>query len=459
MGMNGRVPPGPRGEPVLGNARGFQKDIINTLLSGWREHGGLVKFDGIGPLFPVYLFAHPDYVNVALRERPDIYPKTPFISDKWRMVVGEGLICSEGDFWLHQRRLAQPMFDPKLIMGFGPMMTDTAGEMLDRWQRKADTGQPIDMAHEMTLLALAILGKAMFSADWDVERMAPAVEVAIGHAYKRIEAFVALPETLPTPGNRRFARAKATLDEIIYGIIRERHRTKAQNRDLLQLLMDAEDPETGQGMGDEQVRNEVMTFMFGGHETVAAGLAWTLYLLSKHPEVTRRMRDEALEVVGEERVPTTDDIPQLEYTNLVIQESLRLYPPVWLISRTPTEDNDVGPYRIPAGSMVLLSSYIAHRSPEFWDNPEGFDPERFTPERSEGRPKHVWFPFSGGPRQCIGGYFGLTEMKLVLPMILQRFQVDLVPGHPVVPKPGITLGMKHGLLMTVKARQPQAAAA
>jgi cytochrome P450 len=450
---NGRVAPGPRGLPVLGSARGFQTNIIQTLLDGWQAHGDLVKFDGIGPLFPVYLFAHPDYVNVALRERPEIYPKTPFISDKWRMVVGEGLICSEGDFWLRQRKLAQPAFNPKLLLANGPMITDTAGAMLEDWAGRADTGKPVDVALEMTKLALSVVGQAMFSAQWDVDTMAHGVEVAIGHAYKRMEAFVALPENLPTPGNRRFAQAKASLDEIIHRIIRERHDARGDPpEDLLSRLMEARDEETGEYMGDEQVRNEVMTFMIGGHETVASGMAWTLYLLSKHPEVAQRMRAEVDEVL-EGRIPTTDDIPNLTYTDLVIQESLRLYPPVWLISRTPTEDNEVGGYTIPAGSMVLLSSFVSHRHPDFWDNPEGFDPERFTPERSEGRPKHAWFPFSGGPRQCIGGYLGLTEMKLVLPMILQRFQADLVPGHKVVPKPGITLGHEHGLLMTLRSRE------
>lgn len=423
---------------------------MQTLIDGWRDHGDLVQFRGIGPLFPVYLFAHPDYVSHALRDNADNYPKTPFINDKWRMVVGEGLICSTGDFWLRQRRLAQPAFDPKLILGYGPMMTDTAGEMLDRWQGYADRGEPLDIALEMTKLALSILAQGMFSADWrkDAEVMAPAVEVAIGHAYHQIESFVALPQSVPTPGNVRFKQARATLDRIIYRVIEERKRSKADREDLLERLMGARDEQTGEGMSKEQVRNELMTFMFGGHETVASGLAWTLYLLSKHPTVTARMRAEADEVLGG-RTPTADDIKQLEYTGLVIKESLRLYPPVWLISRTPLEDDEVGGFHVPAGSMCLLSSYVSHRHPEFWDNPEGFDPDRFTPERSEGRPKHVWFPFSGGPRQCIGGFFGLTEMHLVLPMILQRFRVDLVPGHRVVPKPGITLGHEHGLLMTL----------
>jgi cytochrome P450 len=447
----GRLAPGPRGHPILGNSRGFQQDLIGTLLNGWRLHGDVVRFRGVGPLFPVYLVAHPDYVKHVLQDNHKNYPKTPFVNDKWRMVVGEGLICSEGDFWRRQRRLAQPAFHRKLIEGFGKLMVENTARMLERWEGHAQRGEEINVTVEMTHLALAILAQALFSADWtrEAEVMGPAVEVAIGHAYHQMESFITLPEFLPTPANRRFKKARAALDEIVYRLIAERHRTPEQPSDLLAALMTARDEETDGGrMSDEQVRNEVMTFMFGGHETVAAGLCWTLYLLSKHPEATRRMTAEVGAVLGG-RPPTVDELPSLTYTGLLIQESLRLYPPVWLISRTPLADDVVGGYRIPAGSMVLLSSFVSHRHPAFWDDPEGFDPERFSPERSGERPRHAWFPFSGGPRKCIGDYFGVMEMQIVISMISQRFRVDLASGHPVIPKPGITLGQKEGMFMTL----------
>jgi cytochrome P450 len=452
---SGRIAPGPRGNPVLGNARDFQQDLINTLLQGWREYGDVVRFRGIGPLFPVHLLANPDHIKHVLQDNHRNYPKTPFVDDKWRMVVGEGLICSTGDFWKRQRRLAQPAFHRELIGTFAEGMATATEAMLEKWQRHADTDEPIDMAPEMVHHALAVLAQALFSADWtrEAEIMGPAVEVAIGHAYHQMEAFVTLPERIPTPGNRRFVKARATLDDIIYRLIRERRaamkRGETLGRDLLQMLLDAVDEDDGGVMTDEQVRNEVMTFMFGGHETVASGMAWSLYLLSKHPEVAERMRAE-VQTVLDGRSPTIDDIAALEYTTRVVQECLRVYPPVWLISRTPTEDDEIGGYHIPAGSMILLSALVAHRHPDFWENPEGFDPDRFLPERSEGRPRHAWLPFSAGPRKCIGDYFGVLEMQIVLSMVVNRFKVSVVPGHRVVPKPGITLGFEHGLAMRVE---------
>jgi len=428
--------PGPYGNPILGNARGFQNDLLGTLIEGWRGYGDVVQFRGIGPLFPVYLLVHPDYVKYALQDNHRNFPKTPFINDKWRMVVGEGLICSVGDFWRRQRRLAQPAFHRQLINSFGVIMTDTTGDTLEAWQAHADKNEPLDMAVEMTHLALSILAQAIFSANWrrEAEIMAPAVEVAIGHAYHQLEAFVSLPENIPTPANRRFKQARATLDEIIYRLIAERHQTKDAPRDLVAMLMEARDEETGERMSDEQVRNEIMTFMFGGHETVASGLAWSLYLLSKHTEVMRQVQEEVDRVLGG-RVPTVDDLPKLTYLTMVVEESLRLYPPVSLISRTPLEDDEIGGYRIPAGSMVLMSSYITHRHPAIWDNPEGFDPERFSPERSAGRPRHAWLPFSAGPRKCIGDYFGVMELQLVIAMIANASTSILSPATGSSPAP------------------------
>lgn len=440
---------------MLGNARGFQKDIIQTLLDGFRDYGDIVRFQGIGPLFPVYLFAHPDYVMRALKDAHDIYPKTPFINAKWRMVVGNGLICSTGEFWQRQRKLAQPSFDPKLLRTFDGVIAEETATLIEEWRPRIERGQPIDVAAEMVHLALMCLGQAMFSTDWrrEAKVMGPAVHEAIGYAYKLIEAPIAIPESLPLPGSRSFKRARRTLEQIMERMIARRHQLKEPLPDLLGALMGAQ-LENGERMSDIQVRNELMTFMFGGHETVAAGLAWTWHTLSEYPHVRRQVVAEVDEVL-QGRTPTADDIPNLPYLTRVINESLRLHPPVWLISRTPIADDEVGGYRVPAGSMVLLSSFVSHRHPDFWENPEGFDPDRWLPERAQDRPRHAWFPFSGGPRQCIGGYFGLMEMHLVISMMLQRFRLELAPHHPVVPRPGLTLGFKHGLLMRVHPREPR----
>jgi cytochrome P450 len=438
---------------VLGSTLGFKNDIIGTLMAGFRDYGDLVKFRGVGPLFPIYLYAHPDYAMQALKDKAEMYPRTPLVRSKWRMVVGDGLICIEGDFWKQQRKLAQPSFDPRLLQSFDGLVADETELMLDRWDGCAERGEAVDVAREMVHLALASLGGAMFSADWRQEAlvMADAVEYTIGYAYKLLTQPVVLPENVPTPGNRKFQAARGALEQIMERMIARRRGLDEQPRDLLGTLMSARDAETGKGLSEYQVRSHLMTFMFGGHETVAVGLAWTFWLLSKHPEILRKVEAEVDEKLAGAR-PTFENTRQLEYLTRVINESLRIRPPVWLMSRMPTEDDEVGGYRIPAGSQVLISSFVTHHHPVFWENPDGFDPDRWLPERVAARPKNAWFPFSGGPHQCIGGYFGLMEMQIVIAQVLQRYELELVPGHRVEPKPGITLGFEHGLDMTLRRR-------
>jgi cytochrome P450 len=370
------------------------------------------------------------------------------------MVVGDGLICIEGDFWKQQRRLAQPSFDPKLLQSFDRLIADETELMLDRWDGFAERGESFDVARDMVHLALANLGGAMFSADWRQEAlvMADAVEYTIGYAYKLLTQPIVVPENVPTPANTRFKEARRRLEAIMERIIAGRRRVDEQPKDLLGALMTARDAETGQRLSDYQIRSHLMTFMFGGHETVAVGLAWTWWLLSKHSEVLRKLEAEIDEKLNGQR-PTFANTRQLDYLSRVINESLRIRPPVWLMSRMPTNDDEIGGYRIPAGSQILISSYVSHHHPDFWPNPEGFDPDRWLPEEVARRPKNAWFPFSGGPHQCIGGYFGLMEMAIVIAMVLQRFELELVPGHRVEAKPGITLGFKHGLQMTLRRRQ------
>lgn len=450
----GRTPPGPRGHPVLGSTLGFKNDIIGTLMAGFRDYGDIVKFRGVGPLFPIYLLAHPDYAMHVLKDNAENYPRTPLVRSKWHMVVGDGLICIEGDFWKQQRKLAQPSFDPKLLQSFDRLIAEETDLMLEQWEGFAERGESFDVAREMVHLALANLGGAMFSTDWRQEAlgMADAVEFTIGYAYKLLTQPVVLPENVPTPENRRFQEARQRLEQIMERMIAARRGVDEQPKDLLGALMTARDAETGEGLSEYQVRSHLMTFMFGGHETVAVGLAWTWWLLSRHPDILRRVEAEIDEKLNGER-PTFENTRQLEYLTRVINESLRIRPPVWLMSRMPTNEDEIGGYRIPAGSQILVSSYVSHHHADFWKNPEGFDPDRWLPEAVAERPKHAWFPFSGGPHQCIGGYFGLMEMQVVIPLILQRFELEVVPGHRVEAKPGITLGFKHGLQMTLRRRR------
>jgi cytochrome P450 len=448
--MRRRTPPGPRGNILLGSALEFRRDFIQGLMDGWRRYGDVVHFR-VARLH-LCLVAHPDQVKYVLQENNRNYPKTPFVDDAWRGEVGEGLICSSGDFWLRQRRLAQPIFHRQRIAAFGKMMTDTTAAMLEEWTAPAAANRVVDMRVQMQRLTLDILARALFGADWsrDAEEMGRAVTVELEHLYDQLETPIQLPESLPLPSNRRLMRARHTLDGIVYRLIAERRRSQGDRVDLVSMLMQARDEETGEGMSDKQIHDEVKTMIFGGHETVSTGLTWVWYLLSKHPTVARRLRAELAAVLAG-RAPTVDDLPRLTYTTMVIEEAMRLYPPVWLISRTPIRDDEIGGYRIPDGTMVLVCPYVTHRHPEFWENPEGFDPERFSPERVAGRPRFAYFPFAGGPRKCIGDSFGMLEMQLVVAMAAQRFRPDLAPGHPVVPQPGITMRARYGMLMTLEA--------
>jgi cytochrome P450 len=444
-------PPGPHGHRVLGNTLSFKNDIVSTLMRGHRDYGDVVKFRGVGPLFPIYSVAHPDHAMHVLKDNAANYPRTPIVRKSWRMLVGEGLICIEGEHWRDQRKLAQPSFDPKLLQQFDELVVDETDAMLESWERLVEHGAPFDAHREMTKLAIANVGGAMFSADWrDIaEEMAEAIDYGIGHAYKAATQPMP-PESVPIPPNRKFKHARRTLEEIMEGVIARRRGLAEQPDDLLGALLNARDA-NGNSLSQYQLRSHLMTFMFGGHETVAVGLAWTWWLLSTHPEAMRRIEVEVDGALGDAR-PTFENTKDLDYLTRVVSESLRIRPPVWLMSRMNDVDDEIGGYRIPAGSQVLVSSFVSHHHPGFWDNPEGFDPDRFLPERSEGRPRHAWFPFSGGPHQCIGGYFGLMEMKLVIARVLQRCELDVVPGHRVDYKPGFTLGFKHGLQMTARRR-------
>jgi cytochrome P450 len=305
----------------------------------------------------------------------------------------------------------------------------------------------------MMRLTLTIVCQTLFSSDISTEadEVGQALTTVLKHTIDRMQSLFDLAEILPLPENRRFYEALRTLDQVVYGMIKERRRSGRDTGDLLSMLVFARDEETGQSMSDKQLRDEVMTIFLAGHETTANALGWTWYLLSRHPEVTRRLEAELAEVL-DGRTPTLDDLSKLNYTSMVIQEAMRLYPPAWIIGRNAVEADQIDGYDIPADSSIILSPYVTHRHPGFWDNPEGFDPERFSPQQTKDRPYFAYFPFGGGPRLCIGNNFALMEAKLVLATVAQRYRLELVPGHPVEPEPLVTLRPKYGLLMTLRPR-------
>lgn len=454
-----RHPPGPTTRWPVGVMPQFRADALGTFLHMRESYGDALRFRFMLHFYG-YAFFHPDHVEHILVDNNRNYVKRGGPGNELlRPVVGNGLLTSDGDFWLRQRRLVQPAFHRRRIAAFSTTMTHAARAMLDRWASRAGTGEPWDVAEEMMRLTLEIAGRTLFSVDLTGEAE------TIGDAFVAASQKVIDYSTIPygslflrmpfMPGVPTLNRNVAALDGVVNGLIAERrqHRLAGQGEsaDLLDMLMDARDEETGATMTDEQLRDEVMTLMLAGHETTALALSWAFYLLSQHPQVRERLETEVDAVLGD-RTPTMEDIPALTYTAQVLDEVLRLYPPAYLLSRFTIADDVVGGYDLPAGSVLSLSPYVTHRHPEFWPEPESFDPDRFTPQRQAERPRFAYFPFGGGPRQCIGNRFALTEAILVLAMVTQQFRLDLVPGHPIALEPLITLRPKHGILVTSTTR-------
>lgn len=446
-----KIAPGPEGHPIVGSIPEFRKEPLTYLVQVRREYGDVVRLKA-GPRI-VHLVAHPDDILYVLGKNNRNYHKGSQY-EKLELLLGKGLLTSEGDLWRRQRQMMNPYFHSKHLATFASMMVDTTLERLEQWEREYAAGESFDVSTEMMRLTLTIVGKALFSRDVSDEasEVGRALPIVLKYASDRMSAFIEIPRSIPTPENRRFQEARKTLDQIVYEMIEERRQSGEDKGDLLSMLLFARDEETGEGMTDTQIRDEVMTLFLAGHETTANALSWTFYLLSKYPYVERRLRGELAEVLGG-HTPALEDLADLNYTRMVIEESMRLYPPVPSIGRTPIEDDEIGGYHIPTGTDVLISQYVTHRHPDFWDNPEGFDPERHTEERAESRPPFAFFPFAGGPRKCIGDNFAMMEARLVLATVAQRYQLALLPGHPVKPEPTITLRPKHGLQMTLHPRE------
>jgi cytochrome P450 len=441
-----KTAPGPRYYTPFGMFANFRRSPLKFYLDA-AKFGDVVRLQ-MGPWFSHFL-PHPDHIKHVLQDNNQNYGRSIFMK-MLKPAVGEGLLTSDGDFWRRQRRLAQPAFHRQRIATFATIMTDATMSMLERWHPCAESGQSLEVMSEMSRLALDVTGKALFSTDVSTafEEIQRTNKAFFEHFNYRFERFFTLPESVPIPRNRRFWKMVRTLDKVVYGIIDGRQRRGEDKGDLLSMLLLARDEETGEGMSRKQLRDEVTTFLGAGSETTAVTLAWAWYLLSMHPEVDRKLRAELVEVLGG-RTPTATDLPHLKYTRMVIDETLRLYPPAWAMSRNAIGADEIGGYHIPAGSLVAMSPYVTHRRSAFWENPEGFDPERFTAECSAGRPRYAYFPFGGGPRQCIGNEFALMEAQLVLATVAQKYRLHLVPGHPVEPYPIFTLRPRHGVLMTL----------
>ncbi len=439
--------PGPAGLPVAGSLFAVRRDPIAFLTSISAEYGDVVRFR-VGR-HQAFFFRHPDHVRDVLVTHQHAFKKGRGL--EWaKHFLGEGLLTSEGEFHTRQRRLSQPAFHRQRIHSYGKVMTEYALRTRERWI----SGETLDLGKEMMELTMAVVAKTLFDADvaGEAAEIGRSLTTIIGLFPRFNLPFAGLVQKLPLPSNFRFLRAKARLDDTIYRMIAERRTSGADRGDLLSMLLLATDEEgDGAGMTDLQLRDEVMTLFLAGHETTANALTWTFYLLSQNPEAEARLHAE-LETELAGRAPETEDLPRLRFTEQVLAESMRLYPPAWALGRRAIRDVEIGGYRVPDGAFVLMSAFVTHRDARFYPAPLRFDPERFTAEARAARPRFAYFPFGGGARQCIGEPFAWMEGTLILATLAQKWRLRLQPGHRVEPQPLITLRPRYGMRMMAEAR-------
>jgi cytochrome P450 len=434
-----------RGRPLVGVLPELLRDGPALCVRAMHAHPDAVTRLRVGPA-SLYTVHHPDHVQHVMVENNRNYWKGPAFN-RAAFLFGRGLVMNEGESWLHQRRLMSPGFSHARVLGLVPIMAEVVRRKAQAWEASARAGRPVEMVHEMMTITLEIIARTMFSrgvTDEDVRRIAAAFGVVLPHISLRFATFW-LPERIPLPGAGRTRAAVAELEGIVRRVVEERRATGDRPDDLLSMLLDARD-ECGAPMSDRQLRDEVLTTLFGGYEATADGLAWTWHLLARHPQADARFRAEVDAIVAGD-VPTGEELARMDYTRRLIMESMRLYPPIWWILRSAHEEDLVGGTRIPAGATVLVVMYATHRHPEFWDDPERFDPDRFLPEAVAARHRHAYVPFGTGQRACVGRHLAMLETPLVLSMLARRFRPVPVAGRPVVYKAEASLRARHGVWM------------
>jgi len=422
------------------------------MLQLFKKYGDVVRFR-LGPVHALAVH-RPEHIKHVLTDNAKNYSKRTRGFLKLQMVLGHGLVTSDGDLWKKQRRLMQPSFHKKRLAQFAEAMVQGGEGIVSRLREFADSQEAVDVAEEMMVTTLDIVNQTLFGhGPGDATHgIAEAVGVVQVDVNTRIMSIWDPPLNWPTRANKRLRKALNTLDIAVTGLIKERRESGDDSGDLLSMLLHAQDEETGEGMSDQQLRDEVMTIYLAGHETTSNALTWLFHLLSRNPDVERRLFEELVTVLGDRRV-TLEDLPRLDLTRRIIYESMRLYPPVWGFSRMAEGPDVIGGYRVEPGTTVFVSPYAAHRQVDYFSNPEGFDPERFTDEFLHGLPKCAYMPFGAGARQCIGNNFAIMEMQILVATICRAYRLEMEAGHSLVAEPLITLRPAHGLRMHVRRQR------
>lgn len=441
-----KLPPGPPGHFLVGNLPEFARDLLAFHEHCRDTYGDIVRLK-LGTR-TVYVLNHPDLIHEVLVANHRNFIKHSFFWRHVTAIFGSGLLTSEGDSWLRQRRLMAPAFHRERITGYGQTMVAYTERMLDTWR----AGEVRNVHHDMMHLTLEIVGKVLFDADvgGDADAIGTAFDAVTDEIAARFRRPVFIPDWIPLPGNVRYNRGVRTLNNLVYRIIREHRANGAQGGDLLSMLMQARD-EDGNQMNDRQLRDEAVTLLLAGHETTALALSWTWYLLSLHPEVDAKLYAELRSVLNG-RSPTPADMRALPYTERVIQESMRLFPPAYGFGREAVADCEIGGYDVPAGTTVFMSPWLMHHDARWFDEPQRFNPDRWSDGLAERLPRHAYLPFGGGPRICIGNTFAMMEAVLLLATIAQRFRLERVSDEPVKPHTTITLRPHGGVTLRVAQR-------
>jgi len=438
------IPPGPKGSLIMGVMREFNRDMLG-FVTRCRDYGDVVHARFL--YVHAYFLYNPSDIESLLMTKAKSYRKAVSLrSPFFHRLVGNGLVTSEGDFWRRQRRLAQPAFHRQRISSYGDVMVQYAERAIVNWK----AGELRDLARDMMRITLEIVVKTLFNSDVsnDADHVGETLSRLVKPFASQATLKWILDNRLPTPGHRRYFNAVSEIDRIVFRIIAERRASGYDEGDLLSMLLQAQD-EDGSQMNDAQLRDEVITLFLAGHETTALALSWSWYLLTKHPAAEEKFHAELRDVLGG-RAPNVSDLPRLAYTEMIAKEALRLYPPAYGVGREAIEDTEIGGYHVPKGTQLFAFQWVTQRDARYFDEPDTFKPERWS--NGEQIAKYAYFPFGGGPRQCIGNYFAMMEIVLLLATIGQRFRFSLDPGHKIELLPVLSLRPKNGIKVIVEPR-------
>lgn len=437
-----RRAPSPKGSLLFGHLQEMRKNPLSFLLQSALRYGDIVE---LRLVFRVFLLSNPAHIARVLQGKDSAKYAKGQLYSRVKPLIGDGLLTSEGDAWVRQRKLVTPAFRPRNLDGYAAVMTDEARHLVDRWRPAADTGSAIDVAPDLTHATLRVIGKTMLGVNLDraTRSVLTSLPYVLDTLNARFQQLLYLP-FLPTPSNLKFNRALADLDKIVDRIIKERQVGARGKDDFLGSLIEERD-EDGHGMTPKQLRDEVMTMLLAGHETTSNTLAWTLAMLARYPYVQNAARDECR---AHAHLPLKERLAKLNYTTRVVRETMRLYPAVWILGRSVVQDDEIDGVRLPKGSAVFISPYVMHRHPDFWKHPETFDPQRFMHQASPQ--PFTYLPFSAGPRVCIGERFAMMETLLILSEILENYRLIEPANASVTPEPSVLLRPRGGMRLILK---------